>query len=322
MIDPYDALDDFYQERPHSNEPPSTEETTVWLLGSGFSKPLGGPLFAELLTVDTHRWVYAWLRHKGIDPRTHLDRSLTYYNNGHSLWKNAEECLALLAEARSDAVVLDVLVNTLGTSIKDQVSHVLCRLSHYVAVATSFFVDRVTGRETLPENWTPYQAWAQRLTTKDTVLTFNYDLVFEELRRRANVNAGGFHKLHGTVPSTENLVSQIKADEPISSLYTPGPSKVAATLGPSKSAWEAGRLALEKCARLIVIGYSFPPTDPFARLFVLKSCKADAVTVVLGPDKAGPDVAGAFSRVLKIRANDTGLLAQQFLAEWGATDES
>jgi hypothetical protein len=205
--------------------------------------------------------------------------------------------------------------------IKTQVSHILCRLSHYVAVATSFFVDRVTGQEALPENWIAYQTWAQRLTNRDTVLTFNYDLVFEELRRRSSVNAGAFHKLHGTVPSTEDLVSQIKADEPISSLYTPGPSKISATLGPSKAVWEAGRLALERCTRLIVIGYSFPPTDSFARSFVLKACKADSVTIVLGSDRAGADVAGAFSRVLRIRANDTHLLAQQFLAEWGATDE-
>jgi hypothetical protein len=69
-------------------------ERVVWLLGAGFSKPLGGPLFGELMNKTTTSWVSAWLRHAGFSS-TKLESAPNTYQRGvdGQIWSNPEECL-------------------------------------------------------------------------------------------------------------------------------------------------------------------------------------------------------------------------------------
>jgi adenine/guanine phosphoribosyltransferase-like PRPP-binding protein len=66
----------------------------------------------------------------------------------------------------------------------------------------------------------------------------------------------------------------------------------------------------------VVVGYSFPASDPYARWFILSKSEAKAVDVVVGPDSCGEAIASMFARFLGTAAVcDTQLRAQEYLAE-------
>jgi hypothetical protein len=113
---------------------------------------------------------------------------------------------------------------------------------------------------------------------------------------------------------TKDLIGSIASGTRIETLFTPGPHKLDATRGPLKTDWDAAALALQTATRLIVLGYSFPATDPFPRSFVLRNCENANVSIVVGPNPVGQAIKSMFERSGKT-ATDTGLLAQQFLAE-------
>lgn len=124
----------------------SHQAAVVWLLGAGFSKPLGGPLFADLFGPDIDRWVNAWLNWKGIQPPSALANARNTFVAGLNagLWSDAETCLALLDEARTDELSREVIRTTFGSKIGAVDVDAWWRgLSQFVAIATSFYVDRV-----------------------------------------------------------------------------------------------------------------------------------------------------------------------------------
>lgn len=90
-------------------------EKTVWLLGAGASRPLGGPLFTDLISVRQSRWVNAWVGTRGglsLQARDYtLDDCVKIYLQGRErdLWSNAEECIALLDRAQNDTMVAIVV---------------------------------------------------------------------------------------------------------------------------------------------------------------------------------------------------------------------
>jgi hypothetical protein len=66
---------------------------------------------------------------------------------------------------------------------------------------------------------------------------------------------------------------------------------------------------------LIVIGYSFPPSDTLARSAVLQHSKAKRVKVVVGRNSQGNDIKAMFDRKMVNGTTNTGLLTQEFLCE-------
>lgn len=290
------------------------EERVIWLLGAGFSKSLGGPLFSELLSKETARWVRAWLVSQNLGNKF-PGRALRVYDDGKKalLWDNAEECLSLIDQARTNSVAGQVLTEVFVGNVKDLWS----AMTQFVAVATCHYVDQVKEASRLPEAWQPYQEWAQALSDRDAVISFNYDRVVEQLLTRTN-NRLKPSKLHGTVPNLDVLRSHLEKGEAISEIATPGPGKV--TVRDSSTdidaAWAQAEQALESAQRLVVIGYSFPVSDPVVRSFVLSKCNATRVDIVVGPEADGDAIASMFARFLAPEnVRNTRLTAQQFLAE-------
>jgi hypothetical protein len=193
------------------------------------------------------------------------------------------------------------------------------RLSHFVAAATSQFVHRSMKAKRLPEAWTPYEEWVRLLSDKDSVLSFNYDRVVENLLKRANKRTC-LLKLHGTVPMVEDLCADIADKKSITSIAVPGPSKTQARENPAVATyWEKAENILGQADRLVVIGYSFPASDAYVRFFVLSNCNAKKVDVVVGPGPCGDIISGMFARFLgKDAVRNTKLLAQEYLAEGAA----
>jgi hypothetical protein len=292
-------------------------ERVVWLLGAGFSKPLGGPLFSELLSENTKRWVKSWLQSRG-SPNFYASRTFTAFNkvkgNDVHLWENAEEYLSLVDQARSDPVAKGVLMEALGNDVADKIEDLWKESLQFVAAATSHYVDRVERADKLPEAWEPYRKWSETLSELDSVISFNYDRVVELLLKRANKKLNPL-KLHGTVPAT--LWEDIRDGKDISTIATPGPGKmISMRNSDSEAVWEKAKEALENAQRLVVIGYSFPASDPVVRSFVLSKSKATKVDIVVGPDECGDTIARMFARFLDPKeVRNTRLTAQQFLAE-------
>jgi hypothetical protein len=291
-------------------------ERVVWLLGAGFSKPLGGPLFSELISERVALWVRCWLASKDVSDEAIHD-ALNVFKKGEELglWENAEECITLINEARSDEATRAAILETIEELRNEKgLEDVERQLSRFVAAATAHFVVRALGAEQLPEAWTPYREWAKLLSGRDSIVNFNYDRVVESLFRRTEKRTA-LVKLHGTV--SETLWEDIRDGKPISNIALLGPDKLRSRDEPMVSeAWEQAGTLLEQANRLVVIGYSFPASDAYARWFILSKCRAVTVDVVLGPGEFGEAITGMFARFLgKPAVRNTRLLAQEYLAE-------
>lgn len=293
------------------------DEHVVWLLGAGFSKPLGGPLFSELLSKSVGRWVRAWLASRE-GPEINIDVCGLYLRGeDERLWTNAEECLDLMDLARSDQAVRLAVSEALNGLDEDDAKQTFAALTHFVAIATSHFLERATGQQSLPESWAPFEQWANTMTDQDSVITFNYDRVVETLLQRTGKKPRRFVKLHGTVPEMDELCDHMRENKPISTIAVPGPGKQRHAQDPQfEEEWKKAAQALNEARRLVVVGYSFPASDAFVLSFVLRHCKAGFVDIVVGPDPAGVGIAGMFSRFLREEAvRNTKLTVQQYFAE-------
>jgi hypothetical protein len=194
------------------------EKKVVWVLGSGFSKSLGGPLLEELF--DPHRWRYVRSmisRQTGIkgdlitgfaDQTPALARlgrlhDLYVEVKARSLrapWRNAEEYIEMWESARDkDSPEHERCLDLLESLIEDvyddnvQRAHALNVDLHsrsnqgdartYLAAITSEFVHQshIGG-----ERWNPYLRWINQLDlANDHIVTFNYDLVVEKAFTKA-----------------------------------------------------------------------------------------------------------------------------------------
>lgn len=298
-------------------------ERVVWLLGAGFSKPLGGPLFGELFSPESERFVNAWVRWR-LSSLAAEDVPLTLarevFDNGteEGIWQDAETCLAMLDEARSDKVTHLALTESLGGFDRDGAGSTYKQLSQFLAVAAFLFVDKVREMADLPEAWDPYISWWKRLNSNDAIISFNYDRVVEEIGRRSPKQVT-LLKLHGSVP--DDLVDRIEKNLAISEIGMPGPSKTSARHLHFEPVWKEGAELLRQANRVVVIGYSFPRTDSSVRSFVLENLfrgndVIKNVDIVVGTDAAGPEIEAMFRRMFPgIPVGNTGLLAQQYLVE-------
>lgn len=169
----------------------------VWILGAGFSKPLGGPLLTDLFSQRLTNELLAHFRAVAPEVARDLEVADNVYRgrgNRESVklrglpWGNPEQFLELLdigccADARSETraiVARKIAAATSQTEAKAEGN--LTRYSavtrRYFAAAASLFLE---GQSLASERWSPYRAWAKQLRPNDTVLTFNYDEVPERL---------------------------------------------------------------------------------------------------------------------------------------------
>jgi hypothetical protein len=122
----------------------------------------------------------------------------------------------MLHEADKDQLCWQRLAE-LHDKTTEEIERARLRLSQYIAIATSYFVNRIEGPEPLPDRWRAYKKWTETLTGNDFIISFNYDRVFEELSRRCNKHTD-FVKLYGTVPEFNDLKALISENKPVGSI--------------------------------------------------------------------------------------------------------
>jgi hypothetical protein len=295
----------------------------VWILGSGFSKGLGGPLLYDLLTPKG--LIETTDQYPNLPKRQIVyDLFQKYGPAGAKYWAHAEEFLDFVDAAIEDPSskrrkFLERLVVGMGLgeatpSVED--FRTLAILA--VAAECSTFVDRGSVES---EAWEPYVNWAVKRRPNDSVLTFNYDQVLEKLGTaqyvghlsertvvRPGVASGiaeqncPIYKLHGSTTwgvdrtggfnafDTNQFVS-LKGDPGNifrNLIATPGATKLSHCEGLLRPLWDKAVAKLMKADFIVFMGYRFPPSDSFSRRIILGAIGQNAqpylrIHTVLGP---------------------------------------
>jgi hypothetical protein len=172
----------------------SDAKRVVWILGSGFSRSLGGPLLGDLLS---HRGeAYVKTKFPKIDRRVyHLYRAHLRdapESAGHPIyWDHAEEFLDFLNTATVDGgrdrynILVDLLYPVPKKMLKrptaktDLLREMRADATRCIAAECLF----TTHANPASEAWGPYVRWGKALGENDTIITFNYDMVLEKLAR-------------------------------------------------------------------------------------------------------------------------------------------
>lgn len=186
----------------------------VWILGAGFSVPLGGPSLASLLAReaeplldlmfvqgsgydrgeranllgDTAR-AARWLYHYGTGPAALAQIGVV----GEALWADAEDFFdkldrAARAPKEHAAQRFEGIVSTLRSDGRHiPIADMRDAAKRLLAFECSrFLLDAHTGHEP----WLPYKRWVEKLaggrklsdpSNPHTIITFNYDCVLERL---------------------------------------------------------------------------------------------------------------------------------------------
>jgi hypothetical protein len=177
----------------------------AWILGAGFSRPLGGPLLVDLLSPST-RLQLRHLYSTAIDPLL-VDRVLTLYHYGagstggslhvqpgDQVWRDPEQFLEYLDEIGTDhsrfSRITEIWSDLGGANpvlfppgSASEIAALGEVAKRVVCAACSAFLEGVT-RETArtKERWIPYLQWLGTLRGQDAIITFNYDRVVELLQ--------------------------------------------------------------------------------------------------------------------------------------------
>lgn len=193
----------------------------AWILGAGFSYPLGGPLFKDIFSKTSFKMADWYQENQSfISPQTEVRAefrasaiSLFHWGLGKNdqssqHWSDPEMFLQVCNDSiktpdsafskylhshsaeyfaneqprRNDVEVLRTFRNIMNGALDE------------LALEVSLFLDGATGDE---ERWLPYKKWISSLTVGDTLITFNYDLAVETLFK---TNPGNPVKLNVVVP--------------------------------------------------------------------------------------------------------------------------
>ena len=289
-----------------------SDKKIVWVLGSGFSVPLGGPTLNDLLSQklkNAIQFIFPKDTNFTLYHRNYLDLSYELYKKGISIldfqaWNNAEDFLDYLDTASSsDKNIARSMISSVMKEVKpgfNDFSGLATTTRRIIAAECSAFLQ---NKSTDLEEWQPYIQWAKLLSSKNTVLTFNYDLVLEMLALLdgiPNINLSSFYgtqnnklyskeslitiaiKLHGSVNwkierSTTKLSEEkftIKISKDLESLNCDADKILIATPGPTKHEmvsdiflplWDKAAESLRNAEAVVFMGYRFPPSDANAR---------------------------------------------------------
>ncbi|MDB4982510.1 MAG: hypothetical protein JWM82_3262 [Myxococcales bacterium] len=171
------------------------------------------------------------------------------------------------------------------------------------------------------ELWLPYRRWASGLEPgQDTVVTFNYDTLLDELAKTAPLTIPlpqedpeegkvPVLKLHGSVNwLAEGGTFKRQRDVEVltypsglcPAIASPGRSKSPGGEPPFPHLWQLAEKAIVNAEWVAFIGYRFPPTDALARFRITRALSSRSDVVVRRIDTVlGPDVDSDASRRLK-----------------------
>ena len=206
-------------------------EKVVWILGSGFSRPLGGPLLKELL----HRNAFEDAKAKYHPTELKDCGEASYVFNcggpavlepshqlqtflGAPFWADAEDFLEEVDAAYTDpkslarAKLVRILSNAGRLASNDDIRLVNDALANLRAGALRLVALQCRGftenADLSLEKWDPYLHWSRSVASNDgdSVVTFNYDTVTTKLELYAfdpeTASVKGtrkVYKLHGSV---------------------------------------------------------------------------------------------------------------------------
>jgi len=267
----------------------------VWILGSGFSRALGGPLLNELLTRKGGLLAMARFGDDEEKYRRARDAFTRHLGRGRRLWENAEEFLDLLDQARHNNGLAKLILSSEGNNTTlQELWEDAC-----LAIADECRFCDVTRQD--GEAWKPYKRWAKAMGALDFIITFNYDEVLEKLGYRvpcppisdAEFGTRDVLKLHGSVTWSldgNRIVDGLQRGQGVPFIATPGPTKLSYTDrgGKLASLWDNARAVLTNADAIVFIGYRFPPTDSHALSSILEAVFENGSPVlrihtVLGP---------------------------------------
>jgi hypothetical protein len=242
---------------------------TVWVLGAGFSRSLGGVLLDDLLSPATNNLVQAlyadnvYIGHcdgPRDDGARHAAQAvrLLYEEYGPKsrtrtvIWTDAEAFLDQLdAAARSvDGAAAKRILRTLdrlGLEPPLYLPDLHTAARRLVAAACCAFLKEADLDE---ERWQPYREWARKTDGSDSVVTFNYDRVLELTKNQFKFvmpgkwqpppepNVPRVYKLHGSVDWNRAMAADgtitWRPDNPEFSLLCKADQIGIATPGPTK----------------------------------------------------------------------------------------
>ncbi len=211
---------------------------TVWVLGAGFSRSLGGPLLPDLLSPATNNFVGALYGENPFIGR--LDQPGANANNrseelratatvrnlyrdrgpgaaeGKRFWPDAEvfldqlDAAALGPKTAAARRLQGALDDAFGPDQGEEPGWNALRNAarRLVAAAACAFLKDADLEE---ERWQPYRGWAQQANRSDSIVTFNYDRVLELIggnnlrivhptqQAREPDSSARVYKLHGSV---------------------------------------------------------------------------------------------------------------------------
>jgi hypothetical protein len=280
----------------------------LWILGAGFSRRLGGPLLADLiseseLSVLRHRFPGTWL--EGIE----LDVAVAGLRAGLNagMWQNPEAFMAALASGDRtwiDALLKSELPSAHYEKLREPsesqgymtpeellVDRCWSGATRLVAAQCCDFAERAKSD---PEGWLPYDRWAKTLSCDDVIVSFNYDNVVESVLER---NRRGLWvpnprmptlglkpsdkvallKLHGSVTFRDTVLyppepdTVANLDRNPAYIATPGRMKRDDCLTDFDGLWELAEDAIKQCSAVCIIGYSCPPTDEMPKALLIDS---------------------------------------------------
>jgi hypothetical protein len=268
------------------------------------------------------------------------------------LWKQVARVLARFAMETPTVVPKDPT----EAQLRDFIKKLTLTTKRIVAAQVCGFLQESSpGNLDAHERWLPYLNWVHALTPGDTIITFNYDRVPDILAEYVSDMACGIHiatsrtsldtarnkqaicfKLHGSVSwsldpdadSEWNLKDHggnhaLDCDPDSLAIATPGNGKLSARRN-FRGAWDAAEAALSNANQIIVVGYSFPPSDSQARQRLLNAIRNREnsqnllrLGVVLGPESQDRERVTSLLRMVTDAPIDaTPLRAEEFLSGW------
>lgn len=279
----------------------------VWILGSGFSKSLGGPLLKDLLSHRRRELVDATFSSQDFPKFPPKARRVAYEVFDHyretsqkaGYWADAEEFLDFVdvacIDGSSKGPVLEQLTSERSASTTIHQLREWAILS--VASECSTYTE---GADLENEAWGPYLHWKANLVREpDAIITFNYDLVLEQMTShpgcfgyqtvvtpnedRAFMAGVPILKLHGSVNWAQKgdadesfqvvsglrdfAAAQMVGSAPL--IAAPGATKKRLCTGSFANIWTAATKHLVEADVIVFIGFRFPPSDSHARSVIL-----------------------------------------------------
>jgi hypothetical protein len=322
---------------------------TVWVLGAGFSRSLGGPLLPDLFRQEQKqdlRQRYPEASYANLATTCWSVQGLfNWGKESEGRWTDAEQFIEFVEGAEDGSTSHALLQRMMGVAQLVPAGSAVMEKIRFdspanlrqavrralVAECAWFWKDA----QTESERWSPYCSWLSMLSPSyDTIVSFNYDGVLECIldSQKHRVEVPGSHnlddrvkilKLHGSVTWEVNadVCQVVDVEHALQSttariaMATPGPLKRGLTKEFFEPLWVQAVTAIERAEVVVFLGYRFPESDAESRDRLLKAIVVNEqprlrIHVVLGPDLNQRDVV-RMHRLVEVCATRTRTLLRE-----------